>query len=172
MAAFFFLSGHFSSHALAKRGPVSFLKTKLLKLGVPTVVYTLLGGPFQMVCWGFWMERGGNRDCLGRIGEKLEEWEDPFGIRPFFSFSIQLLPSFQTTSSQIWFPSSISTSFTSRYQVKLSVKSNLPPWESVDAVKFTARLSTTIRLFIFPRLQAPVTENPSHELAKKWSCSR
>ncbi|KFY18283.1 hypothetical protein V492_00010 [Pseudogymnoascus sp. VKM F-4246] len=48
MGSFFFLSGYFSNKALKRKGAKSFLKTKFFKLGVPLVVYTLLGVPAQI----------------------------------------------------------------------------------------------------------------------------
>lgn len=48
MGSFFFLSGYFSNKALKRKGAKAFLKTKFLKLGLPLVVYTLLGIPAQI----------------------------------------------------------------------------------------------------------------------------
>jgi glucan biosynthesis protein C len=47
MGSFFFLSGIFSRKALERRTVLEFLKGKAMRLGVPTVVYTLLADPLQ-----------------------------------------------------------------------------------------------------------------------------
>jgi glucan biosynthesis protein C len=48
MASFFFLSGYFSVRSLRKKGALSFLKTKFMKLGIPMIAYTLLGPSLQI----------------------------------------------------------------------------------------------------------------------------
>jgi glucan biosynthesis protein C len=49
MGSFFFLSGMMSSTSLRRRGTKEFLRTKYMKLGIPVVVCSLLGPPFQTV---------------------------------------------------------------------------------------------------------------------------
>lgn len=49
MASFFFLSGHFSAKALKRKGRKTFLKTKLLILGIPITAYSALTAPAQIV---------------------------------------------------------------------------------------------------------------------------
>ncbi|EPE35660.1 acyltransferase 3 [Glarea lozoyensis ATCC 20868] len=47
MGSFFFLSGIMSSTSLRRRWTEEFLRTKWMKLGIPVVVSSLLGPPFQ-----------------------------------------------------------------------------------------------------------------------------
>ncbi|KAK0099436.1 hypothetical protein ONS96_008460 [Cadophora gregata f. sp. sojae] len=45
MGTFFYMSGMMSSMSLPRRRTVAFLETKWMKLGIPVLVYTLLGPP-------------------------------------------------------------------------------------------------------------------------------
>ncbi|TVY46858.1 hypothetical protein LCER1_G008535, partial [Lachnellula cervina] len=47
MGSFFYMSGIMSSQSLTRKPAPEFLKTKWVKLGIPVVVYTLLGPPTQ-----------------------------------------------------------------------------------------------------------------------------
>lgn len=48
MGSFFYLSGKMSSQTYKRRTVKQFLKAKWVKLGIPVVIYTLLGLPFQI----------------------------------------------------------------------------------------------------------------------------
>ncbi|KAH7408066.1 acyltransferase 3 [Cadophora sp. MPI-SDFR-AT-0126] len=56
MGSFFYLSGMMSSMSVRRRGPTAFLKSKLTKLGIPVLVYTLLAPALQT--------------CLQRLSER------------------------------------------------------------------------------------------------------
>jgi hypothetical protein len=47
MGTFFFIRGIFSSVALARNGPKDFAQQKLLKLGLPALIYTIVSVPVQ-----------------------------------------------------------------------------------------------------------------------------
>ena len=47
MAAFFLISGFFSRISLERKPAAEFVKGKLIRLGIPTAVYTLVGPPLQ-----------------------------------------------------------------------------------------------------------------------------
>jgi fucose 4-O-acetylase-like acetyltransferase len=49
MGAFFFLSGYFSSLSLKRKSRTTFLKAKLIRLGLPTLLFTFLGKPLQLI---------------------------------------------------------------------------------------------------------------------------
>lgn len=46
MGLFFFLSGYFTPASFDRKGAVLFLKDRVIRLGIPLLVYTLLIGPF------------------------------------------------------------------------------------------------------------------------------
>jgi len=50
----FLLAGWFSARSLARRGPAGFVRSRLLRLGVPLVVYVLLIDPFTAYLGGRW----------------------------------------------------------------------------------------------------------------------
>ncbi|OBT44072.1 hypothetical protein VE00_04514 [Pseudogymnoascus sp. WSF 3629] len=85
MGSFFFLSGYFSNRTLKRKGAKSFLKTKFLKLGVPLVVYTLLGVPAQIAILKLY-----NKDVFG--WEVLTDyWKTLDGVKGPMWFSGLLL---------------------------------------------------------------------------------
>lgn len=50
MSFFFILAGYFSPRSLEKKGPASFMKGRLIRLGIPMIFYALFLGPFT-----FWV---------------------------------------------------------------------------------------------------------------------
>ncbi|KAF2090511.1 hypothetical protein K490DRAFT_61830 [Saccharata proteae CBS 121410] len=56
MATFFFLSGYFSAMAGKRRTRSTFLKDKFLRLAVPTLVVTFLGGPLEIAAVRYFAE--------------------------------------------------------------------------------------------------------------------
>ncbi|KAH8822095.1 hypothetical protein F5884DRAFT_111008 [Xylogone sp. PMI_703] len=87
MGSFFYLSGYFSSRTLKQKGSERFLRTKILKLGVPTLFYTLVGPPLQILvrCWG---EGKG----IGAGSELVKDyWQNLQGVRGPVWFCATLL---------------------------------------------------------------------------------
>jgi hypothetical protein len=78
MVSFFFLSGYFSSRALQRKGVTTFLHTKFVKLGIPTIVFTFFGGPIQnaLLCLG-----SGEKIGSLRWEVLLDHWSSLRGIR-------------------------------------------------------------------------------------------
>lgn len=58
LGPFFLVAGWFSATSLARRGPGSFARTRLLRLGVPLVVFVLFLQPFTDYIGNIWQERG------------------------------------------------------------------------------------------------------------------
>lgn len=54
----FLVAGWFSARSLARRGPAGFVRTRLLRLGVPLVVFVLVVQPFTDYIGNIWDERG------------------------------------------------------------------------------------------------------------------
>jgi glucans biosynthesis protein C len=54
----FFVAGWFSARALARRGPGAFASSRMLRLGVPLVVFVLLINPLTDYLGNIWDERG------------------------------------------------------------------------------------------------------------------
>jgi glucan biosynthesis protein C len=52
MGLFFWISGRFSAQSLERSGPSHFVKNKLIRLGIPTAIYTLLVHPITQ-CMGY-----------------------------------------------------------------------------------------------------------------------
>jgi glucans biosynthesis protein C len=54
----FFVAGWFSARAIARRGPGAFVRSRLLRLGVPLVAFVLLLNPLTDYLGNIWDERG------------------------------------------------------------------------------------------------------------------
>ena len=55
MSAFFLLAGYFTPAALERKGAGYFVKDRLIRLGIPILVYTTLILNLNQVLWGVWM---------------------------------------------------------------------------------------------------------------------
>jgi glucan biosynthesis protein C len=55
MSAFFLLAGYFTPRSLEQKGARSFLRDRLIRLGVPILVYSTLIFNLNQVLWGVWM---------------------------------------------------------------------------------------------------------------------
>jgi glucans biosynthesis protein C len=55
MSAFFLLAGFFTPDALERKGTGYFIKDRLIRLGIPILVYTTLIINLNQVLWGVWM---------------------------------------------------------------------------------------------------------------------
>ena len=64
MGRLFFLAGYFAHRSLARRGPASFVRERLFRLGLPTLLFMLVIHPFVL---------------LG-----LNPWHTPFGPAPAY----------------------------------------------------------------------------------------
>ena len=71
IGAFFFLSGLFAPLEMSHRGPVEFLRSRFLRLGVPWLAFMLLIWPFFM-----WL-------AYRAAGHPLSYWEAFLGRQPF-----------------------------------------------------------------------------------------
>jgi fucose 4-O-acetylase-like acetyltransferase len=88
MGSFFYLSGIMSSQSLKRRKSVrTFLRTKWSKLGVPVVVYTVLGPPAQLALIRF--IRGQNAEFLATLAGHVKELRSVRG--PVWYSSLLLL---------------------------------------------------------------------------------
>jgi fucose 4-O-acetylase-like acetyltransferase len=75
MGSFFFLSGHFSSRALERKGPTSFLGTKFFKLGLPTLAFTAFGEPLMRTLISLYKNQPLGWDIL------LKHWKLTRGVK-------------------------------------------------------------------------------------------
>lgn len=55
MSAFFLLAGYFTPGPLQRKGAGQFLKDRLIRLGIPLLVYSTLIVNLNQVLWGVWM---------------------------------------------------------------------------------------------------------------------
>jgi glucan biosynthesis protein C len=55
MSAFFLLAGYFTPGALRRKGAGEFLRNRLIRLGIPILVYSTLVINLNQVLWGVWM---------------------------------------------------------------------------------------------------------------------
>lgn len=107
MGSFFYLSGIMSSQSLKRKKSVrGFLKTKWLKLGVPVVVYTLLGPPLQTIAM-----RLCRRENLEIVEALLGHWTGIRSVRGpvwypalllLFDTIYSLLPHFRPPNLGCW----------------------------------------------------------------------
>lgn len=77
MGTFFVISGYFSRLSLERKSPPAFVKDKVVRLGVPTVVYTLVGPPLQRVALKVLLE--GKSMEFGIVVS--EHWRSLKGVR-------------------------------------------------------------------------------------------
>lgn len=75
MASFFFLSSLMSTRALKRKSVQQFLRSKHIKLGIPVIVYTLLGGPAQIA-----LSRLHSHEPLG-LDILVNFWKSLRGVR-------------------------------------------------------------------------------------------
>lgn len=54
MGLLFFLAGHFAERSMARKGPAAFLKERLWRLGIPTLLYMLVIHPFIVLGLNPW----------------------------------------------------------------------------------------------------------------------
>lgn len=55
MSIFFLLAGYFTPGSFEKKGAGAFLRERLIRLGIPLVVYTTLIINFNQLIWGVWL---------------------------------------------------------------------------------------------------------------------
>jgi len=85
MGLFFWISGRMSAHSLSHTTASKFVKRKLLRLGLPTVFYTVFVNP--LVC-AWTLERW---DWETAWGELLQYWTDIRGVRGVVWYTAVLL---------------------------------------------------------------------------------
>jgi glucan biosynthesis protein C len=83
MGLLFFLAGYFAHGSLARRGPGSFVRERLFRLGLPTLLYMLVIHPFIL---------------LG-----LNPWHAAFGPAPAFYLRYIRTGRFLSGSGPLWF---------------------------------------------------------------------
>jgi peptidoglycan/LPS O-acetylase OafA/YrhL len=83
MGLLFFLAGYFAHRSLARRGPGSFVRERLFRLGLPTLLFMLVIHPFVL---------------LG-----LNPWHASFGPAPAFYAKYLYTGRFLSSSGPLWF---------------------------------------------------------------------
>lgn len=76
MGTFFVISGFLSRVSLERKSRLSFVKDKFVRLGIPALVYTLVGPPMSRVALRVMVE-GKSAEILGAVGE---HWMNLRGI--------------------------------------------------------------------------------------------
>jgi hypothetical protein len=70
MGLFFWISGRMSAHSLSRSPPLQFVRRKVVRLGIPTVVYTVLLNP---LVWGLAIIVGKSDENV--VGEAEANWK-------------------------------------------------------------------------------------------------
>jgi surface polysaccharide O-acyltransferase-like enzyme len=88
MGAFFLVAGYFTPGSFDRKGPGSFLGSRLLRLGIPLVVYALVFNPVSMF-GGFFI-----RDFLNPLTWETYSYSDYVRMGPMWFVALLLIFSF------------------------------------------------------------------------------
>ncbi len=83
MGLLFFVSAYFAHASLSRRGPASFIRERLIRLGLPTLLYMLVIHPFILLV--------------------LNPWDHNFGPTPKYYFNYLSSGRFIGESGPLWF---------------------------------------------------------------------
>ncbi len=88
MGAFFLVAGYFTPHSLDRKGNFGFLMSRVVRLGIPLVLFSLLLNPVAVSGW-FHVE-----DWLGPYTGDTFDWVDQIGMGPTWFLAMLLIFSF------------------------------------------------------------------------------
>jgi len=86
MGLFFFLSGCFTPQSYDRKGTLLFFKDRLLRLGIPILIYIFVISPIAKICMGFYRPE----DAQLSIPFTLKQYFGAIGIGPLW-FVVMLL---------------------------------------------------------------------------------
>jgi glucan biosynthesis protein C len=98
MGAFFLLAGYFTPGSLDRKGPVSFLKDRLLRLGIPLILYTFVLNPIAE--FGTFLMPASLTGITDSPTwqEYWQEYPDHIGLGPLWFVAMLLIFSFGYTA--------------------------------------------------------------------------
>jgi glucan biosynthesis protein C len=88
MGAFFLVAGYFTPRSLDRKGTVGFLRSRVVRLGIPLVVFSLVLNPLAMTGW-FHVA-----DWLGPYTADTFDWVEHIGMGPTWFLAMLLIFSF------------------------------------------------------------------------------
>lgn len=85
MGAFFLIAGYFTPRSLDRKGPVSFMRSRVVRLGIPLAIYCLVLNPIAMTGWFHVPEQ------LGPMSWETFEYWDHVRMGPTWFLALLLI---------------------------------------------------------------------------------